>query len=240
MSLITPKFLYQDIHRTELNGKRVYVCPDGYRVPSVTTILSATRSDEKTQSLANWRKRVGDKVADHIMKEASNRGTKMHKFLEDYITIGALEDPGALPSDKQSHKMATMIIDNGLCNINVIYGVEVGLYYPGLYAGTTDGVGEHLHEGCIFDHKQSNKPKKREYIDDYMLQLAAYIIAHDKVYGTSLKKGVILMCTADYVYQEFILENDELSAYKEKWWTRLEQYYTNQLNMENQLQGHIG
>lgn len=229
MSLIITKYTYPDLPRSSLNEKRVYICPDGYRVPSVTTILSATTSEEKQKSLASWRKRVGDQAANDIMVEASSRGTRMHQFLEDYITTGVLANPEPNPDSEQSHKMANVIIQNGLRDINAIYGVEVGLYYPTLYAGTTDGVGEHLSHGCIFDHKQSNKPKRREYIDDYFLQLSAYIIAHDYLHHTKLKKGVIFMCTANYMYQEFILEGSELNKYKDAWWKRLEQYYTMQL-----------
>jgi genome maintenance exonuclease 1 len=164
----------------------------------------------------------------------------MHKYLEDYITQGTLNDPGSNPYSIQSHKMAKHIIEHGLKNVQEVWGVEVGLYYPELYAGTTDCVGVHLGDGAIMDHKQTNKPKKREWIDDYFVQLCAYAEAHNELYGTRIKKGVVLMCVKPAVddqmnmitqpeYQEFVLEGREFDRYRDLWWKKVEQYYL--LNM---------
>jgi genome maintenance exonuclease 1 len=159
----------------------------------------------------------------------------MHKFLEDYITQGVINEPGTNPYSVQSHKMAKHIIDNGLTNVNEIWGVEVPLYYPGLYAGTTDCVGIHLGDDAIMDHKQSNKPKKAEWIEDYYLQMTAYALAHNKVHGTNIRKGVVFMCVkppeitplvwGDPSYQEFILTPDIFDYWEKQWWNRVEQYY---------------
>jgi genome maintenance exonuclease 1 len=150
----------------------------------------------------------------------------MHKWLEDYIKTGVIGEPGSNPYSKQSHAMANSIIQQGLVNCNEYWGTEVPLYFPKIYAGTTDLVGVHSGDEAIMDHKQTNKPKKREWVEDYFLQLAAYANAHNEVHGTKIRKGVIFMCSADNVYQEFIVEGNEFDTWSDKWFRRLDQYYT--------------
>lgn len=219
------KFNYLELKKETIDGSRKYVTPDGFRVPSVTTILDATKSEEKKQALREWRKRVGEQKAQQITTEAAGRGTRMHKWLENYIKQGTSGEPGTNPYSKQSHEMAQTIIERGLSNCQEFWGTEVSLYFPEIYAGTTDLVGVHNNSDAIMDHKQTNKPKKREWIDDYFLQLAAYANAHNELYGTKIRKGVIFMCSADNQYQEFIVEGLEFDHYTDEWYKRLEQYY---------------
>jgi len=234
-----PKFDYKDLSRTtDANGKRLYQTPDGRRVPSVTTILSATQPAEKKEALQNWRKTVGIEKAQAITTEAANRGTRMHKYLEDYIRNGVISERGSNPYSWASHKMAQTVIEDGLKNVNEIWGVEIPLYFPQMYAGTTDGCGIHMGDESILDYKQTNKPKKLEWIEDYYLQLVAYALAHNEVYGTNIRKGVVLMCVKPPVdqttmeptdrpqYQEFILEPKDFDRWEQVWWKRLELYYT--------------
>jgi len=236
MSLLIERFNYTPINRQSVEGKRLYVTPDGSKVPSVTTILDKTKPQEKIDALNNWKKRVGEKKAQEIVTEAAGRGTRMHKFLEDYVKTGIVNEPGSNPYSKQSHIMAKHVIEKGLSNVNEIWGVEVPLYFPGLYAGTTDGCGLHLNDESILDYKQTNKPKKEEWIEDYYLQLTAYALAHNEVHGTNIRKGVVLMCVSpkmneqlvvieDPTYQEFILKPEDFSYWEAKWWDRVEQYY---------------
>lgn len=220
------KFKYEPIKRIDTPEGRRYATPDGQKLPSVTTILSATTPKEKIEKLNEWRNRVGHKQAQAITTEAAGRGTRMHKWVEDYIKTGELGQPGSNPYSIQSHKMAQSIITQGLVNCNEYWGTEVPLYFPGVYAGTTDLVGIHDNAEAIMDHKQTNKPKKREWIDDYFIQLAAYATAHNEVHGTNIRKGVIFMCSADNIYQEFIVEGTEFDSWVDKWYRRLEQYYT--------------
>ena len=222
---IPTKYNYVTIDRETVDGSRKYATPDGEKLPSVTTILDATKPKEKIKALMEWKKRVGEKKAQEITTEAAGRGTRMHKWIEDYIKTGAIGEPGTNPYSIQSHKMAQSIITQGLSKCDEFWGTEVSLYYPKIYAGTTDLVGVHDGSEAIMDHKQSNKLKKREWIDDYFIQLTAYANAHNEVYGTKIRKGVIFMCTADNIYQEFIIEGEEFDKWTERWFERVEQYY---------------
>ena len=219
------KYKYEPIKRTDTPEGRRYATPDGEKLPSVTTILDATKSEESKAALMNWRRRMGAQKAQAITTEAANRGTRMHKFLEDYIKTGIITESGSNPYSIQSHKMAQTIISEGLSKCNEYWGTEVPLYFPKIYAGTTDLVGIHDGEEAIMDHKQTNKPKKREWIDDYFVQLSAYANAHNEVHGTKIRKGVIFMCSADNAYQEFILEGSDFDKYSDMWFKRVEQYY---------------
>ena len=234
--MYNPKFEYKLIPRVTIDGKRFYETPDGNKLPSVTTILDKTKSQEKIQALNNWRKRVGVEKAQEITTEAANRGTRMHTYLEQYVKDGMIKERGSNPFSWPSHAMAQVVIDQGLRNVNEFWGIEVPLYFPGIYAGTTDGAGMHLNQESILDYKQTNRPKKREWIDDYFVQLCAYAEAHNEVYGTKIRKGVILMCVKPEIdhnnsiikppeYQEFVLEGCEYDKYRDQWWRKVEQYY---------------
>ena len=213
------------MQRVEVEGKRRYLTPDGNKLPSVTTILDATKSEESKKALMDWRKRVGPQKAQEITTEAAGRGTRMHKWLEGYIKTGVIGDPGSNPYSLQSHKMAQTIIYQGLSKCNEYWGTEVPVYFPSIYAGTTDLCGIHDGDEAIMDHKQTNKPKKREWIDDYFVQLAAYANAHNEVHGTQIRKGVIFMCSAANEYQEFIVEGAEFDKYSDMWFKKCEEYY---------------
>ena len=225
MTLLINKYKYEKLSRDESTGKRLYATPDGAKVPSVTTVLDKTKPEESRIALANWRKAVGDAKATQITTEAANRGTRMHKYLEDYIKGDVLKESVTNPYAQQSLDMAKIVIAKGFPKIQEVWGSEVPLYFPGLYAGTTDCCGVHDGDESILDFKQTNKPKKLEYISDYFLQLTAYALAHNEVHGTNIRKGVILMCSKDYEYQEFILEPKDFDYWTEEWCKRVEQYY---------------
>lgn len=229
--MIIKKYEYTKTPRVDINGKRHYRLPDGSAVASVTTILDKTKSEESKKALWEWKQRVGEKKAQEITTEAAGRGTRMHKWLEDYTTTGQIGQPGSNPYSIQSHKMASSIIRQGLVNVDEYWGVEVPLYFSGLYAGTTDCVGTWKGKPAIIDFKQSNKPKKREWISDYFNQLCAYGAAHNNMHNTDIKTGVILMAVApkeptdEPVFQEFVIEGDEWATWENAWWDRVEKYY---------------
>jgi len=234
--LITERFQYAPLTRENVGGQRLYATPDGKKLPSVTTILDRTKPAEKRMALENWKKRVGTERAQQITTEAANRGTRMHSYLEHYVINGTLKDRGTNPFGWASHAMAEKVIEEGLGRVDEFWGTEVPLYFPSIYAGTTDCVG--LHEGAeaIMDFKQTNRPKRTDWREDYFLQLAAYAEAHNEVYGTKIKRGVILMCakpeldhngnpSTEPQYQEWIVEGAEFEQWRQRWWTRVEQYY---------------
>ena len=231
-----PKFQYHSLSRHNVDGSRIYATPDGEKLPSVTTILDKTKSEERKTSLLNWKKRTGFERAQQITTEAANRGTKMHTFLEHYIKDNALQEAPQNPFHKPSWHMANHVINGGLSKCSEFWGIEVPLYFPKVYAGTTDCIGIHDNIESIIDFKQTNKPKKREWIEDYFLQLCAYAVAHNEVYGTNISRGVVMMCVKPDIdssgnmtkapeYQQFILEGEEFKKYENLWWQRVEMYY---------------
>ena len=215
----------------EESGSRVYDF-NGSRLPSVTTVLSATKNQ---QFLKDWKARVGEAEAERIKNLSSKRGTAMHKFLENHITGVGYDD---LTEIGQAAKpMAKKIIEVGLTPVEKYYGSEVMLHYPGLYAGSTDLVCNHNGLDTIIDFKQSNRPKKEEWIDDYFLQIAAYAMAHDYVYKSTIRQGIIMICTPDLYYQEFKIQDNELRSWKHKFLKRLDMY--NELNHDEKEQANV-
>jgi genome maintenance exonuclease 1 len=202
--------------------KRVYLTPDGERLPSVTTILSATKD---MTALNEWRKRVGVEKAQQITTEAAGVGSAMHANLERFL-IGEQRQPGNNPVHVQANRMADVIIEHGLSKMNEVWAMEQSLYFPGLYSGTTDLVGVYDGEPAICDHKQTNKPKKAEWVEDYFLQLVAYSEAHNEVYGTNIRRGVIFMCSRDLQYQQFDLTPANYNKYQDMWLKKVEEYYS--------------
>ena len=229
--MYNPKFNYQPVPRVLIDGKRFYATPDGNRLPSVTTILDKTKPEEKKRVLQEWRQRVGETQAQQITTEAANRGTRMHSYLEYYINNNDMKTFPDNPFAQPSWFMAAQVILEGLSKVDEYWGVEVPVYYSGLYAGTTDCVGVWNGHPAIIDFKQTNKPKKREWIDDYFLQLTAYAAAHNNMHGTDINTGVILMCAqpenqdSTPRYQEFVIQGAEFQHWANQWSKRLEQYY---------------
>ena len=193
---------YPKSMRSLVNDERHYEVGTE-KLPSVTTILGATQSDEKRASLEAWKNKVGGIEAERIKNTAATRGTAMHSYLEMHLNGENLLD--LTIEGLAARNMAQTIIDKGLTELHEIWGNEVVLYYPELYAGQTDLCGVYQGRDSIIDFKQSNKPKKDEWIEDYKLQLAAYATAHDCIYETKIEQGVILMCTPDNFFQRFII-----------------------------------
>ena len=215
-------YKYPKSSRSLIEGNRHYDISNE-KLPSVTTIISLTQSEEKKQSLEQWRKRVGEQEAENIKNTAATRGTLMHSFLEYYVRgdkLLDLSDEGQVASG-----MGQVIIDQGLRDMEEVWGSEVTLFYPGLYAGSTDLCGVYGGRESIVDYKQTNKPKRREWIEDYFVQLGAYAMAHDVVYKTCVDQGVVLMCSKDGYFQKFTSNGKEFTSYKHKFLAKVDQYY---------------
>jgi genome maintenance exonuclease 1 len=208
--------------RSLVEGKRKYEVA-GERLPSVTTILKNTESEDKKESLARWKAKVGEVEAERVKNVAATRGTAMHTYLEHYVKGGNVLD--LTDVGREASGMGETIIEKGFPDLEEVWGVECTLHYPGLYAGQTDLCGIYQGRESIIDFKQSNKPKKAEWIDDYKLQLVAYAMAHDQVYGTKIEQGVILMCTPDNFFQRFLVNGSEFREWKWEWLRRIDAYY---------------
>ena len=221
MLTINSPYPYQEFKRKSVNGKRLYENPYGEPVPSVTTILDKTKPKEKREALANWKKRVGEKQAQKIVTEAANVGTQMHNMLEAWVKNEEYTGESTI----QSRMMADTVKQNVEPYLDEVWGSEVNLCYPELYAGTTDLVGVYKGKSTIMDFKQTNKPKKREWIDDYFMQGAAYGMAHNELYGTEIENIAIFMCSRDCEWQLFEVTPAEFKYWEEKWAKRVEEFY---------------
>ena len=213
------KYSYAEVTRTTEHGSRTYDI-DGAKLPSVTTILDKTK--DKTY-LDRWKAKVGNEEAERIKNHSSKRGTSMHKFIEKHITGAGYDDLTEI--GVQAKPMAQKIIDVGLTPVTEYYGSEISLYYPGLFAGSTDLVCMHNDKETIIDFKQANRPKREEWIEDYFLQIGAYAMAHDYIHGSNIEQGIIMVCTPDLYFQEFRFEGDEMRRYRHKFLERLNIYY---------------
>lgn len=222
---IVDRYTYLGYERIEGGPEgRLYATSSG-NLPSVTTILSATSDDE---GLKQWRAFVGDKKADEIVLEACTVGTFMHENLERRL-VGDDDHSGGMPIRVLARRMADVVQENAWPKINEVWGQEVGLVYDGLWAGTTDLVGIHDGIPSIMDYKNSRNPKTWDHIENYRLQLAAYALAHNEMFGTDINRGVIFVCVRkdpkNLQYQEFIVEGEDFEEAKRMWIERVEQYY---------------
>lgn len=225
------KFQYRPCKQINdpVTRKRVYLTPDGESLPSVTTILGATKD---MTALNEWKKRVGVEKAQQITTEAAGVGTGLHQNLERFI-CGIQRQPGNNPVHVKANAMADVIIENGFKDIDEIWAMEQSLYFPGLYSGTTDLVCVYKGSPCIVDYKQTNRPKKEEWVEDYKIQLVAYLLAHNEVYGTDMREGHIFMVSrgdnnvdvGGEVYQQFDLSPNDFNKYQDLWLDKIDEYY---------------
>ena len=215
---------YKDLKRND-DETRTYETRSGQKLASVTSILRLTQPEEKRRGLKNWRQRIGEKKADEIVKQSSLVGASLHKHLEHYVLGKNYMDDTDI--GRIARPMAKEIANKGLQNLEELWGSEVHLYYPDLYAGTTDVVGIYKGKPSIIDFKQTNRPKKEEWVTDYKLQLTAYAMAHIALFNTNINTGVILMCSRDCYFQKFELTKKEFWHMSCQWIKRVAQYYDN-------------
>ena len=215
-------YKYPKSKRELLKGDRHYDVNDE-KLPSVTTILQATQDADKAEGIKRWTQKVGEAAAKRVLEQAAKRGTAMHSYLETYIQGGKILDLRDV--GREASSMAETIIDKGFNDLEEIWGSEVTLFYPNLYAGATDLCGVYQGRESIIDFKQSNKPKRVEWIKDYKLQMVAYAMAHNVVYDTQIEQGVILMCTPDNFFQKFTVNGREFRELKWEWLDKIDQYY---------------
>lgn len=214
--MLIQKYDYKPLKKIDTGDGRRYIVGEGRTLPSVTTILGKTKD---MTHLNEWKARVGQAEATRIVTEAGGLGTGMHNNLENYV-LGK-----DMKGNFMAQALATIIIKNGLSRVSEVWGTEVALYSKELYAGTTDLVGLHDNIPTIMDYKNSIKEKKKEWIEDYFMQLAAYALSHNEMYGTNINRGIVMIATREAKYQEFIIEGDEFTHYETMWANKVCDYY---------------
>jgi hypothetical protein len=215
---IRNKFVYPTLKRLDLPTGRVYTLDGCLPVPSVTTILSSTKDKAH---LDEWANRVGQDEAERIKNEAATVGTHMHNVVERMLLNRPLETPRTWLQVK-GYRMGYTLIEKFFPHVDEAWGTEIPLLYAGCYAGTSDFIGVYKGKPCIVDFKQTNKMKRRSWIEDYFVQLAAYAVAHNHQHGTDINQGVILMVAQDGEVQEFVSVGREFDSYCDQWWRRVE------------------
>lgn len=220
--IVKNRFNYRPIDRIDAPTGRYYVCPDtGTHLPSVTSILDKTADK---QALIEWKKRVGEVKAEKIKNIATGRGSLMHQHLENHV-MGIQRPGGTNLIRKTASDMADIIIKRGLPKVKEVWGMEVALHFPELYAGTTDLVGIYKNKEAIMDYKTAKKIRKKDQIVDYFCQGAAYGLAHNLHFDTNINTLVIFMVTPEMEYEEFIIEGNEFRRYADMWEDRLLEFH---------------
>jgi len=212
------KYNYAELKRQD-GESRLYLTPDGESLPSVTTILSKTKDKS---FLKQWRAKVGEAAAEKIIQDAGKIGTALHLYIERLVNGEKYKDITKIGI--QAEKMAKKIVEEAFKDITEVWGSEIHLYYPNKYAGTADMIGMYKGRPTVMDFKQTNRPKKREWIQDYLMQLAAYAQAHNKLFNTEIEQGVILMCSRDLTFQRFELTGEKFNRAGDSFMKRLEKY----------------
>jgi len=215
---LVKKYNYAELKRKE-GDTRLYLTPDGEALPSVTSILSKTKDKS---FLKKWRAKVGEEEAEKIIRDSAKIGTALHLYIERFVNGDKYKDLTKV--GVQAEKMAQKIIDEAFKDITEIWGSEVHLYNPGKYAGTTDMVGVYKNKPTIIDFKQTNRPKKREWVQDYLMQLAAYAAAHNAIFNTEIEQGVVLMCSRDLTFQRFELTGENFVRATNAFMKKLDAY----------------
>jgi len=174
-----------------INDKRYYTTPSGEKYPSITTVLSSLSRD----SIAAWRKKVGEEEANRISRTASNRGTRIHSIAESYLN----NDPDYLKDVMPNHKETFLSIRPLLDNIDNIWYQECALYSDTLkVAGRVDCIGEYNGVLSVIDFKTSSRVKKKEDITSYFLQTAFYAVSLEEMIGTPVNQIAIIMAVDDH------------------------------------------
>lgn len=229
MFTVTNTFQYPELERVDSPFGRCYISPLGNPLPSVTTILSKTTPQEKKEVLLQWEKRLGKVAADAERNFAANIGTLLHNNIEKCLKNEEIRW-GSNLIHKVTKPMFETLKEEGLSKISIIHGIEKALYVENLYAGSTDLIAEIGNQIAILDYKNSKKMKKEEWIDDYFIQLCAYSVAHNEMFGTNIGIAKIMMVVRPDTkgkceYKEFIIEGLEFNRFCDKWFERVDQFY---------------
>ena len=193
-----------EIKATTTDGVRLYETPEGNHYPSITTVLSVRNK----KGLFEWRKRVGEDVANYVARKAANRGTSVHHMCEDYINNDF---------DEEKHKkkflpyvLFNQLKESVLQKIDNIYAQECGLYSDKYkVAGRVDCIAEYDGKLSIIDFKTSSKERSDDWNESYYIQASAYAEMFEERTGIEINQVAILVVTEDGVVQEFVKNKTE-------------------------------
>ncbi|MBD2339202.1 exonuclease [Calothrix sp. FACHB-156] len=207
-------------------GKQYYVDAQGNRLPSVTTILNATKPQADRDRLLNWKARVGTEEASRITTAASRRGTKTHKQIERYL-LG--ENPVCSEASLPYWESIKPVLEE----IDTIRLVEGSVFHYDLkYSGKVDCIASYQGIPCVCEWKTADQPKGSiERLYEYPLQLAAYIGAANKYYGDfgiEINHALLVVAIPEMAAEVFWLESDTIKSYWQQWEARVAEYWQRQ------------
>jgi genome maintenance exonuclease 1 len=209
ISSFREKYNYPVYHVNKINNIRFYSVSENLNVPSVTSILRLTNPKQPINFNLNYK------------TDSMEIGNYMHKYLEHYVSRD-----DSFHSDTKNYviakKLAQIIIDNFIDNLDEAWGTEVSVLYKNLYAGTIDLIGKKDERLSVIDYKSSYRKKTKEEMEEYFLQLAAYAIAHDWQYKTNIDSLIVFLAIRNGEFEKTVISGQELDSYKEKWFERLD------------------
>jgi Ackermannviridae exonuclease len=215
------KFDYPQLQTVPVKGLRFYETPSGKFYPSITTILGDTMPADKAEALKKWAQGIGQDKAKKITEDAAHNGTMVHLLTERFFKGEPLQQPG--DSFSTGDMAGFNAIKLKLKKVEEVWGQEVSLYSDLLeLAGRCDLIGVYKGKPSIIDFKTSIRIKNEKQIEDYRLQVCAYAIMHNELFGTEITDGVILMTSAGGFPQEFCLD---LTKYVEPLISRVDAFY---------------
>ena len=181
---------------------RVYKTPEGIGLPSITTVLSILSRD----SIEAWKKKVGVEEANKISHRAATRGTAVHEIIEKYLDNKEDYRDGYTPDIIESFIALKPILDG---KIGRIFAQEAPLYSNHLVvAGRVDCVAEFDGKLSIIDFKTSRKPKRKNYIQNYFMQEAAYSIMWEERTRMPITQLVTIIAVDQHEPQVFLEHRD--------------------------------
>ena len=209
ISAFREKYNYPVYHVNKINNVRFYSVSENLNVPSVTSILRLTNQNKPINFSLNHK------------TDSMEIGDYMHKYLEHYVSRD-----DSFHSDTKNYliakKLAQIIIDNFINDLDEAWGTEVSVLYKNLYAGTIDLIGIKDEKLSVIDYKSSYRKKTKEEMEEHFLQLAAYAVAHDWQYETNIDSIIVFLAIRNGDFEKTVISGHELDSYKEKWFERLD------------------
>jgi len=198
------------LNKVDSDRGRLYVAPNGKKLPSVTTVLGWFKKD----SLIEWRKKVGEEEANRISSKAARRGLRLHKVCENFLNneedfFGENTDIGTIDLFNNIRPFLEE-------NVTDIHALETPLYSEHLgVAGTVDCIAKWNGKLSVIDFKTANKAKREDWIHDYFMQCACYAVMFEERTGIPVSQLVVLIAVDSDAPQVFIKKrNDWIEAAK--------------------------